>query len=196
MTNNETGAALAGHLRPHGNPARREAGRRQQRDRSHRDGNGGAEPRDIGYERWRADPHICQKRHLSGRHFLFRGVNEREARRSWRPNRLRRHAQCVLATQTGRNNVFFATESMLADSNMLQHAIGWAARPQDSPYSSCRWVARHPSSPRATTWISRKKRKMSVATSAAGIYDKLLRNPRAVENGFQFRRLLLRQYRE
>ena len=39
----------------------------------------------------------------------------------------------VLATQTGGNNVFFATESMLADSNMLQHAIGWAARAQDVP---------------------------------------------------------------
>jgi Ca2+-binding RTX toxin-like protein/peptidoglycan/xylan/chitin deacetylase (PgdA/CDA1 family) len=39
----------------------------------------------------------------------------------------------VLATQTGGNNVFFATEGMLADSNMLQHAIGWAARSQDVP---------------------------------------------------------------
>ena len=39
----------------------------------------------------------------------------------------------VLATQTGGNNVFFATESMLADSNMLQHAIGWAARAEDVP---------------------------------------------------------------
>ncbi|WP_201831076.1 Ig-like domain-containing protein [Microvirga zambiensis] len=39
----------------------------------------------------------------------------------------------VLATQTGGNNVFFATESMLADSNMLQHAIGWAARPENVP---------------------------------------------------------------
>ena len=39
----------------------------------------------------------------------------------------------VLATQTGGNNVFFATESMLADSNMLQHAIGWAARAAGCP---------------------------------------------------------------
>jgi Ca2+-binding RTX toxin-like protein/peptidoglycan/xylan/chitin deacetylase (PgdA/CDA1 family) len=39
----------------------------------------------------------------------------------------------VLATQTGGNNVFFATESMLADSNMLQHAIGWAARSENVP---------------------------------------------------------------
>ncbi|MFH6787351.1 MULTISPECIES: polysaccharide deacetylase family protein [Methylobacterium] len=42
----------------------------------------------------------------------------------------------VLATKTGGNNVHFATEGMLGDNNMLQHAIDWVTAPASGPQVS------------------------------------------------------------
>ena len=39
----------------------------------------------------------------------------------------------VLATQTGGRNVHFATEGMLADNNMLAHALDWTTQPASGP---------------------------------------------------------------
>ncbi|MGE7416221.1 polysaccharide deacetylase family protein [Methylobacterium tarhaniae] len=39
----------------------------------------------------------------------------------------------VLATKTGGNNVHFATEGMMGDNNMLQHAIDWVTTPAGGP---------------------------------------------------------------
>ena len=42
----------------------------------------------------------------------------------------------VLATETGGRNVHFATEGMLADNNMLAHALDWTTQPASGPQLS------------------------------------------------------------
>src|SRR3954469_621247 len=42
----------------------------------------------------------------------------------------------VLATTTGGHNVHFATEGMMADSNMLAHALDWTTQPAGGPQLS------------------------------------------------------------
>ena len=42
----------------------------------------------------------------------------------------------VLATETGGHNVHFATEGMLADNNMLAHALDWTTQPASGPQLS------------------------------------------------------------
>ena len=42
----------------------------------------------------------------------------------------------VLATTTGGHNVHFATEGMLADNNMLAHALDWTTQPASGPQLS------------------------------------------------------------
>jgi Ca2+-binding RTX toxin-like protein/peptidoglycan/xylan/chitin deacetylase (PgdA/CDA1 family) len=80
----------------------------------------------------------------------------------------------VLTTQTGGNNVFFATESMLADSNMLQHAIGWAARPQDAPELKLQ-MGRQASIFAARNDMDQSQEYADVKGDAnGGIYDKLI----------------------
>jgi hypothetical protein len=76
----------------------------------------------------------------------------------------------VLATQTGGNNVFFSTESMLADSNMLQHAIGWAARPENVPELKLQMGRQ------ASLFASRNDMDQSqeIENVSGGIYDKML----------------------
>jgi len=39
----------------------------------------------------------------------------------------------VVSTQTGGKNIHFATEGMLADNNMLGHAVDWVAQPSTGP---------------------------------------------------------------
>ncbi|MDO9711744.1 DUF4214 domain-containing protein [Paracraurococcus lichenis] len=41
--------------------------------------------------------------------------------------------EAVIATTTGGRNVHFATEGMLADNNMLAHAVDWSAQPLTGP---------------------------------------------------------------
>ena len=79
----------------------------------------------------------------------------------------------VLATQTGANNVFFATESMLADSNMLQHAIGWAARPRDVPELKLQ-MGRQASIFAARNDMDQSQEADQWQRQRRGIYDKLL----------------------
>jgi Ca2+-binding RTX toxin-like protein/peptidoglycan/xylan/chitin deacetylase (PgdA/CDA1 family) len=76
----------------------------------------------------------------------------------------------VLATRTGGNNVFFATESMLADSNMLQHAIGWAARPENAPELKLQMGRQ------ASLFAARNDMDQSqeIENVNGGIYDKML----------------------
>ncbi|WP_162820462.1 polysaccharide deacetylase family protein, partial [Microvirga calopogonii] len=76
----------------------------------------------------------------------------------------------VLATQTGSNNVFFATEGMMADSNMLQHAIGWAAGALESPQLKLQ-MGRQTSLFASRTDMDQSQEVNDVRN---GIYDKLL----------------------
>ena len=196
MTNDETGAALAGDAY-----ARMEALLGVERvgggecGSSRRDGNR-RRGRDHRLWRRRRDPHICQKRHLSGRHFVFQGGQRRRQQVVANQTNSDGTHNAVLATQTGCNNVFFATESMLADSNMLQHAISWAARPLDSPVLKLQ-MGRQASIFAARNDMDQSQEAQDVSGNVSGGHlRQASAHPRAVENGFQFRRLILRQYRE
>ena len=157
-------------------------------------GAGGASADVIGYGEGEQIRTYLEKCHVAGRHLLFR---RRERRGSTQVVATQTASDgthnAVLATQTGGNNVFFATEGMLADSNMLQHAIGWAARAAGRPElklqmgrQASMFAARNDMD--QSQEAQRRQRRASTPS--------LLRHPRAVEDGFQFRRLLLRQYRQ
>ncbi|WP_238298730.1 polysaccharide deacetylase family protein, partial [Methylobacterium soli] len=80
----------------------------------------------------------------------------------------------VMATQTGGRNVHFATDGMLADNNMLGHALDWTTQPTAGPDLSL-----HMSRNKAIV-ASRVDMDQAMETadvkpdSGPGIYDKLL----------------------
>lgn len=80
----------------------------------------------------------------------------------------------VMATQTGGKNVHFATDGMLADNNMLGHALDWTMAPATGPD-----VSLHMSRNKAIV-AARVDMDQAMYTddvrpaSGAGIYDKLL----------------------
>ena len=81
----------------------------------------------------------------------------------------------VLATHTGGNNVHFANENLLADNNMLGHALDWSAGLSNGPSVSLQM------SRQSALFASRTDMDQSQETSEVspegggpGIYDKLL----------------------
>jgi serralysin len=81
----------------------------------------------------------------------------------------------VLATTTGGRNVHFATEGMLADNNMLHHALDWAVQDAGEP------VLRLHMSRQAALFASRndmdqsqEAEQVDPENGAPGIYDLLL----------------------
>ena len=135
MTNDETGAALAGNAYARMEaPARREADLGGASvDQVTVTGNGDAAPAIIGYGDGDAIRTYVKNATSQVGTSYFKGVNDADTQVVAEQTDSTGTHNAVLATQTGSNNVFFATEGMLADSNMLQHAISWAARPLDSP---------------------------------------------------------------
>ncbi|MEH3148692.1 MAG: polysaccharide deacetylase family protein [Methylobacterium frigidaeris] len=80
----------------------------------------------------------------------------------------------VLATQTGGRNVHFATEGMLADNNMLQHAIDWTTAPAGGPEVSLH-MSRGKAIVAARVDMDQAMQIDDVKpASGPGIYDKLL----------------------
>ena len=102
----------------------------------------------------------------------------------------------VLATETGGRNVHFATEGMLADNNMLAHALDWTAQPASGPELSL-----HMSRDKAIV-ASRNDMDQAMETAdvhpatGPGIYDKLLPILDQWKAGLQLRRLLLHRHRQ
>jgi peptidoglycan/xylan/chitin deacetylase (PgdA/CDA1 family) len=76
----------------------------------------------------------------------------------------------VLTTQTGGNNVFFATESFLADSNMLQNALQWSVQSAAAPELMLH-MSRYSSLFASRTDMDQSQEQIDVN---GGIYDKLL----------------------
>jgi Polysaccharide deacetylase len=80
----------------------------------------------------------------------------------------------VLATTTGGKNVHFATKGMLADNNMLHHALDWAVQDAGEP------ILRLQMSRQASIFASRNDMDQSQETlqvdpaTGPGIYDALL----------------------
>ena len=106
----------------------------------------------------------------------FKGVNDADTQVVAEQTNSAGTHNAVLATQTGSNNVFFATEGMLADSNMLQHAISWAARPLDSPVLKLQ-MGRQTSIFAARNDMDQSQEAQDVSgndNGGVGIYDKLL----------------------
>jgi serralysin len=81
----------------------------------------------------------------------------------------------VLATQTGGNNVHFANENLLADNNMLGHALDWSAGLSNGPSVSLK-MSRQSAlfASRTDMDQSQQSEDVSPESGGPGIYDKLL----------------------
>ena len=80
----------------------------------------------------------------------------------------------VLATETGGRNVHFATEGMLADNNMLAHALDWTTQPAGGPQLSLH-MSRDRAIVAARVDMDQAMESADVHPAAGpGIYDALL----------------------
>jgi Ca2+-binding RTX toxin-like protein len=81
----------------------------------------------------------------------------------------------VLATQTGGRNVHFANENLLADNNMLGHALDWSAGLSNGPSVSLQ-MSRQSALVASRTDMDQSQQFYDVSPEGGGqgIYDKLL----------------------
>ncbi|GEO18029.1 M10 family metallopeptidase C-terminal domain-containing protein [Microvirga aerophila] len=81
----------------------------------------------------------------------------------------------ILATQTGGKNVHFATEGLLADSNILSHAMDWATSVEQGPSLSLQ-MSRQSAIVASRTDMDQSQQSNDVNPSGAqqGIYDVML----------------------
>ena len=79
-----------------------------------------------------------------------------------------------LATETGGRNVHFATEGMLADNNMLAHALDWTTQPAGGPQLSLHMSRDKAIVASGSTWIRRWRPPTFILDTGPGIYDALL----------------------
>src|SRR4051794_14448117 len=80
----------------------------------------------------------------------------------------------VLSTQTGGRNVHFATEGMMADNNMLAHALDWTTQPASGPQLSLH-MSRDKAIVASRVDMDQAMESADVhPASGPGIYDKLL----------------------
>jgi Ca2+-binding RTX toxin-like protein len=92
----------------------------------------------------------------------------------------------VMATQTGGKNVHFATDGMLADNNMLAHALDWTTKPASGPDVSLR-MSRDKAIVAARVDMDQAMYTEDVRPEAGpGIYDKLLPILTQWKNAYNF----------
>ena len=101
----------------------------------------------------------------------------------------------VLATMTGGHNVHFATEGMMADNNMLAHALDWTTQPAGGPQLSLH-MSRDKAIVAARIDMDQAMETPTSIRPRAGHLRRPAADPGPVEGGVQLRRLLLHRHRQ